>query len=58
MLEDVEDYKTFKTNTTNRLDVLEKNDNKQAELLDSINRSLIDISTKVTLLLDNKIKVE
>lgn len=49
-------YESFKATTELKVAVLEKNDQNQSELLKQINDSLIDIGTKVTLILEDKIK--
>lgn len=56
MEEKMKNYDTFKTTTELKVAVLEKNDENQSELLQEINKQLIDISTKVGLILNDKIK--
>lgn len=56
MEEKMKHYETFKTTTELKVAVLEKNDENQSELLQEINKQLIDISTKVGLILNDKIK--
>lgn len=62
MLDDVDartkNYTEFKTKTDTKVSQLELQTISQQNTLESINKSLIEISTKVGLLLEDKIKLE
>ena len=62
MLDDIDnkvkDYTEFKTKTDTKVTQLELQTISQQNTLESINKSLIEISTKVGLLLEDKIKLE
>ena len=62
MLDDVDNkvkgYPEWKTKTETKVSQLELQTIAQQNTLESINKSLIEISTKVGLLLEDKIKLE
>lgn len=58
VIEGVEEFPEWKSKVDTKVETLEKNDAIQNQTLVSINQNLIEISTKVSLLLDNKIKME
>lgn len=62
MLEDIDErtrgYSEWKATITEKVCQLEINDVEQNKTLVDINKNLIEISTKMSLLLDNKIKTE
>lgn len=62
MLDDVDkkvkDYPEWKAKTETKVSQLELQTISQQNTLESINKSLIEISTKVGLLLEDKIKLE
>ena len=62
MLDDVDSrtkgYTEFKTKTDTKVTQLELQTIAQQHVLDEINKNLVEISTKVGLLLEDKIKLE
>ena len=58
VVESVEEFPEWKAKIDTKVETLEKNDAIQNQTLVSINQNLIEISTKVSLLLDDKIKIE
>ena len=62
MLDDVDartkNYTEFKTKTDTKVSQLELQTIAQQHVLDEINKNLVEISTKVGLLLEDKIKLE
>ena len=58
MAEKTKDLPEWKATTNAKVQQLELVTISQQNTLDSINKSLIEISTKVSLLLDNKLKLE
>ena len=58
MAEKTKDLPEWKATTNAKIQQLELVTISQQNTLDSINKSLIEISTKVSLLLDNKLKLE
>ena len=58
VVESVEAFPEWKAKIDTKVETLEKNDAIQNQTLVSINQNLIEISTKVSLLLDDKIKIE
>lgn len=58
MAEKTKDLPEWKATTNAKVQNLELVTISQQNTLDSINKSLIEISTKVSLLLDNKLKLE
>ena len=58
VVESVEELPEWKAKIDTKVETLEKNDAIQNQTLVSINQNLIEISTKVSLLLDDKIKIE
>lgn len=58
MAEKTKDLPAWRAETNAKVQQLELVTISQQNTLDSINKSLIEISTKVSLLLDNKLKLE
>ena len=58
VVESTEEFPEWKAKIDTKIETLEKNDAIQNQTLVSINQNLIEISTKVSLLLDDKIKIE
>ena len=62
MLDDIDvrtkGYTEFKTKTDTKVTQLELQTIAQQHVLDEINKNLVEISTKVGLLLEDKIKLE
>lgn len=51
------DLPDWRSNIDVRVSILEKNDENQAEILSRINENLIKISTTVSLLIEDKLKI-
>lgn len=58
MVEKLDDYPEWKASINTKITQLELNDIAQNKTLESINNNLVSISTKVSLLLENKIKLD
>ena len=58
VMEKTKDLPGWKAGTDEKINTLLKNDDAQQKLLGSMNTTLIEISTKIQLILESKIKIE